>query len=190
MKNIINEWLEKNGIYSPRLRLKIANNAITIAAGKQIDVQLFNEWLTALCIDNVMNVGNYFLKCFETAVKNGEFLAVKNNPPAHSDQEVIKSPQLVEEFENSWDEWKQVLEEIDVRLPSKGVLVCDSNTGVLRAISNGDGGLIYIDGTVSSRYQSLNDLSRSECENLARSIEGANGLDRVVRKIREYGITS
>ena len=196
MKDKIVKWLEENGIYSPRLRSQIADNALRIAGSRKIDIGLFDSWLKNLSLEGVMNIGSYFLKCFETELRSGR---LEDNPipasSASSLEAASTTPQSVAEFEERWEEWKKLLKEFDEEnnIPARGVICSDDNNYV-RAVSDGKGGLIYIDGTVSEKYPRLEDLEPAEQQELIATVKALHGsliyLDKVVRSMQEHASTS
>ncbi len=131
------------------------------------------------------------MKAFVEEFKKGTFTTDINvNAPAAS------IPQTVEEFEESWEEWKRLLRNIyndkdDNRYPSRGALASDKKTDECRAVSDGNGGLIYIDGSESDKYPRFEDLSPEEQNELYLTTKKLNGslakLDSVLRRMEEHG---
>ena len=142
MKNEIISWLEKNGIYSPRLRMQIADNAIKIVAGRRIDEGLFLNWLNSLSLVGVINIGNYFLKCFEAEIRSGRFdkkVIPSALPSAASD------PETDEEVLAEAKEWESLVCDNPDEHCGCGVRYFDRK-GNLRGHFDGKGGSVFVDG--------------------------------------------
>lgn len=197
MKKMIMDFLEEKGLYSPRLREQIANNALIIVGHRDVDKNIFCNWLSTLSVEGVRNIGSYFLTCFEKEIRLGHFDKRESisEESASACISYSSAPQSIEEFENDWEEWKELLSKLDPDdgVPSKGVFSVDSNTRKVRALSDGNGGLIYIDGSISKKYPRLEDLSDDEKRDLYDAVitvhRGASYLghfEYLLEKIRPY----
>lgn len=190
MKNKIVEVLKKAGLYSAVFRDRVANEAMEIIGDKQIDETKFDAWIFGLNFEG-QNVRSYFLGCLRNALQQNLFSVSSSIlPPAAS------TPQTVEEFEASWEAWKETLRDLqedfyEEEYPSRGVLSHDKNTNEVRAVSDGEGGLIYIDGSVSSKYPRLEDIPEKEQRELYELVKRKHGtliyLEEALRRMREHG---
>lgn len=190
MKNKILQALTEAGLYSFSYRETVANKAMEMVKGKEIDQEKFDSWLKSLNFSG-QNIRAYFLHQLEIALSNKVFLL--------SSLPDVSTPQSAEEFEQSWDEWKRLLNELDPDdgIPSKGVLCQDYNTNVARAISDGDGGIVYLDGTLSERYPRFEDLDDEKKKDISNACiklhRGAGHLEHfkgLMEKIKPYETAS
>lgn len=189
MKNKIIKILKEAGLYSAVYRDRVANEAIEILGDKAIDSAKFDSWLKGLNFEG-QNIRTYFLGCLKNAVMQDLF-----NPSASSaSPEAASAPQSVSEFEASWDEWTNLIFNLADDFPSRGVLSRDDNTHIVRGISDGKGGLIYIDGTVSEKYPRLEDLEPAEQQELIERVRVLHGsmanLDNILRSMQEHASAS
>ncbi|MBR2506645.1 MAG: hypothetical protein IKB70_06990 [Bacilli bacterium] len=193
MKNKILQALKEAGLYSFSYRETVANKAMGMVKGKKIDQEKFDSWLKSLNF-NGQNIRAYFLHQLEIALSNKVFLL--------SSLSDVPTPQSVEEFEQSWEEWKELLshfysDDSDDCVPAKGVFNADDNTNKVRALSDGNGGLIYIDGSISKKYPLFEDLNDDEKRDLYDAVitvhPDASYLSRfeyVMEKIKPYETAS
>lgn len=196
-KERIREIVNKLGMYS-----KAAIEA-TIAGFEKLDYSSINDaafdrWFNPEYFKNCRAPGTYFLAAVRKELANGTF----NAPVLDSfspEQEAASAPQSVSEFETSWEDWKRLLMDLNDDVdsdstPSRGVLSHDENTNEVRAVSDGKGGLIYIDGTVSERYPRLEDLEPAEQQELIERVRVLHGsmanLDNILRSMQEHASTS
>lgn len=199
MKKMIMDFLEEKGLYSPRLREQIANNALIIVGHRDIDVNIFCNWLSRLSVEGVINIGSYFLTCFEKEIRLGHFDKRRSTSEEPTSTIISHSSaqRSIEEFEYDWEEWKELLshfysDDSDDCVPAKGVLFADSNTNKVRALSDGNGGLIYIDGSISKKYPRFEDLNDDEKRDLYdavvtdRDASYLSHFEYLLEKIRPY----
>ena len=99
-----------------------------------------------------------------------------------------KTEEDVEDFEKEWDEWCRLVRELSIPpepdVPGKGTVIGELHcVDGVRGISTGDGGFVYLDGTVSQRFKRFEDLSIQEKEDLINAFEERNsrpGLGRLI----------
>lgn len=190
MKNKILQALTKAGLYSFSYRETVANKAMEMVKGKEIDQEKFDSWLKSLNFSG-QNIRAYFLHQLEIALSNKIFLL--------SSLPDVSAPQSVEEFEQGWEEWKEFLSRLDPNdcVPAKGVFSADDNTNKVRALSDGNGGIIYIDGSISKKYPRFEDLNDDEKRDLYdavitvhRDASYLSHFEYVLEKIKPYETAS
>lgn len=157
-----------------------------------IDSEAFKRWFkpTKFLAEGIKNPGSYFIKCVKDELALGTFKSLsKPQPSASSPAAEISS---VEDFEKDWDEWCRLIRGLSLNpempdSPSFGILVCDTGD-VVRGISTGDGGFVYIDGTVSQRFKKFEDLDNQEKEDLIEAVDRLHGSllikDSLMQKMR------
>ena len=188
MKNKIVEALLNAGLYSAAYRDRVANEAMILIGNRELDEGRFDSWLSGLNFEG-QNIRSYFLSCLKNALEQELF------NPSSSPSPGTLTPQTVEEFEASWETWKETLRDLqedfcEEEYPSRGVLSHDKNTNEVRAVSDGKGGLIYIDGTVSGKYPRLEELPPEEQYQLILQVKNLHGsllgLENVIRRMKEH----
>lgn len=193
--------LDRLGLKSQVYKAKVLNDVLKVDGVSGVDVIKFtiwfNDWIATLNFSTITAIGRYFVSAFLTQVKLGTF---DINQTLNSNSTIdVSTPQSAEEFEQSWEDWKKLLNELDPDdgIPSKGVLCQDDNTNAARAIFDGDGGIVYIDGTLSERYprfEDLNDEKKRELSNACIKLHrGAGCLERfkgLMEKIKPYETAS
>lgn len=189
--------LDRLGLKSATYKAKVLNDVLNIDGADNVDAfefeVWFNEWIKQIDVSKITAIGRYFVSAFIGELKRGHFNSFQAPiTPSASD---VSDPQSIEEFENDWEEWKELLNKLnpDDGVPSKGVFSVDSNTRKVRALSDGNGGLIYIDGSISKKYPRLEDLSDDEKRDLYDAVitvhHGASYLghfEYLLEKIRPY----
>lgn len=190
--------LRRLGISSEAYQSKAFESVKSVANVEKVDVvkfeSWFNSWVNTIDFAKITAIGRYFVKTFKTQLDLGTFSLEETQDP-----EVASAPQSVSEFEASWEDWKKLLNELDPDdgIPSKGVLCQDDNTNVIRAISDGNGGIVYIDGTLSERYPRFEDLDvekkrdiSNACIKLHRSAGYLERFKGLMEKIKPYETAS
>lgn len=190
MKNKIVEALLNAGLYSAAYRDRVANEALILIGNRELDEGRFDSWLSGLNFEG-QNIRSYFLSCLKNALEQELF-----NPSSASPSPGTLTCQTVEEFEASWEEHKRLLMDLNDDMnsdsdPHRGVLSHDNNTNEVRAVSDGKGGLIYIDGTISGKYPRLEDIPEKEQRELYELVKQKHGtliyLEEALRRMREHG---
>ena len=179
---------------TPVYQNKMLESIMKLEGIEAIDAEKFEiwfcNWLQNKDVTKISSLGGYFMKAFVEEFKKRTFTSDTNvNTPAAS------TPQTAEEFEASWEAWKETLRDLqedfyEEEYPSRGVLSHDKNTNEVRAVSDGEGGLIYIDGTVSGKYPRLEELPPEEQEQLILQVKNLHGsllgLENVIRRMKEH----
>lgn len=185
--------LRRLGISSEAYQSKAFESVKSVVNVEKVDVvkfeSWFNSWVNTIDFAKITAIGRYFVKTFKTQLTLGTFSLEETQAP-----EAASAPQSVSEFEASWDEWTNLIFKLDDDFPSRGVLSRDDNTNIVRGISDGKGGLIYIDGTVSERYPRLEDLEPAEQQELIERVRVLHGsmanLDNILRSMQEHASAS
>lgn len=184
--------LRRLGISSEVYQSKAFESVKSVVNVEKVDVvkfeSWFNNWVNTIDFAKITAIGRYFVQTFKTQLNLGTFSLEETQAP-----EAASAPQSVSEFEASWDEWTNLIFTLNADFPSRGVLSSD-DANFLRAVSDGKGGLIYIDGTVSEKYPRLEDLEPAEQQELISTVKALHGslayLDKVVRSMKEHATTS
>lgn len=184
--------LKRLGISSEAYQIKAFESVKNVVNVEKVDVVKFegwfNSWVNTIDFSKIIAVGRYFIQTFKTQLTLGTFSLEETQDP-----EAASAPQSVSEFEASWDEWKNLIFKLDDDFPSRGVICADDNNYV-RAVSDGKGGLIYIDGTVSKKYPRLENLEPAEQQELIERVRVLHGLmanlGNILRSMQEHASTS
>ena len=176
MKNKIIQILGKAGLFSPTYTAKIADKAMEIIGDSDVDIDKFNAWIEKLNFSTAKNITGFFICCLKKAIDSKEFMKTEVKPMS------------VEDFEKEWDEWCRLVRELSIPpesdVPGKGTVIGELHyVDGVRGISTGDGGFVYLDGTVSQRFKRFEDLSIQEKEDLINAFEERNsrpGLGRLI----------
>ena len=168
----------------------ILREASKYVAGRNINEKAYKKWLKAILskITNANKPGSMFLKEFKNAVSEGVFIDTTSQTVALDDR---PAPQLedLESFEKEIDAWLRMFEELSGKRPfrpplSRGI---DKYNNV-RGVFDGLGSFVYTDGTVSSRYPKLEDLTKEDRDALAIRIDvhhrGLPGHDEIVALVK------
>lgn len=183
MKEKINELLQKLGIYSSAYRNQIIEKALSIDRINDATPESLEAWFNSIDFSKVIYKATYFLRGLEMAVRNGYFdrksttQEEENNSSSASISEIS-----IEDFEKEWDEWCRLVEDLSLDpenpdVPGKGILIGELHcVDGARGISTGDGGFVYLDGTVSQRFKRFEDLSIQEKEDLINAFDKRNSV--------------
>lgn len=186
MKNKIIQILGKAGLFSPTYAAKIADKAMEIIGDSDVDIDKFNAWIEKLNFSTAKNITGFFICCLKKAIDSKEFMKTEVKPMS------------VEDFEKEWDEWCRLVDDLSLDpekpdVPGKGILIGELHcVDGVRGISTGDGGFVYLDGTVSQRFKRFEDLSIQEKEDLINAFEERNSrpggrliiADALIEKMR------
>lgn len=189
MKNKIIQILGKAGLFSPTYTAKIADKAMEIIGDSDVDIDKFNAWIEKLNFSTAKNITGFFICCLKKAIDSKEFMKTTFTE--------VK-PMSVEDFEKEWDEWCEVIRELsldpeNLDVPGKGILIGELHcVDGVRGISTGDGGFVYLDGTVSQRFKKFEDLTIQEKEDLINAFDERNSkpggrliiADALIEKMR------
>lgn len=142
----------------------------------------FSRWFKNLDLTKITAPGRYFISTFKTLLKSGAFKTLSEPQPSAATTTL--KDLSVEDFEKEWDEWCRLVEDLSLDpenpdVPGKGILIGDLHcVDGARGISTGDGGFVYLDGTVSKRFRRFEDLSIQEKEDLINTFEKRNSVPR------------
>lgn len=167
MKNKIIQILGKAGLFSPTYTAKIADKAMEIIGDSDVDIDKFNAWIEKLNFSTAKNITGFFICCLKKAIDSKEFMKTEVKPMS------------VEDFEKEWDEWCRLVRELSIPpesdVPGKGTVIGELHcVDGVRGISTGDGGFVYLDGTVSQRFKRFEDLTIQEKEDLINAFDERN----------------
>ena len=191
MRNKIIEILKRLGVLNTSFLNQTANKIMSYSGIEKVTPEALEKWLSGIDFTFISYKASYFARRLEVALKEGEFFPVDNSvsETASVSENTVQEKQTAGQVEQSWEDWKELIDDI----PSRGVICCDDNNYV-RAVSDGKGGLIYIDGTVSERYPRLEDLEPAEQQELIERVRVLHGslsyLDKVVRSMQKHATTS
>lgn len=147
-----------------------------------IDSEAFERWFNPkkFLAEGIRNPGLYFIKCVKDELALGTFKTLSEPQPS-AVATTLKNLS-VEDFEKEWDEWCRLVEDLSLDpenpdVPGKGILIGELHcVDGARGISTGDGGFVYLDGTVSKRFRRFEDLSIQEKEDLINTFEKRNSV--------------
>jgi len=191
MRNKIIEILKRLGVLNTTFLNQTANKIMSYSGIEKVTPEVLEKWLSGIDFTFVSYKASYFARRLEVALKEGEFFPVDNSVSATASvsENTVQEKQTAEQVEQSWEDWKELIDDT----PSRGV-ICSDDTNFLRAVSDGKGGLIYIDGTVSEKYPRLEDLEPAEQQELISTVKALHGsiayLDKVVRSMQQHATAS
>ena len=175
------------GMYSENA-IQRTINQIKSLDYEAIDSEAFERWFKPkkFLAEGIRNPGLYFVKCLKDEMALGTFKTLSEPQPSAA-ATTIKDLS-VEDFEKEWDEWCRLVRELSIPpepdVPGKGTVIGELHcVDGVRGISTGDGGFVYLDGTVSQRFKRFEDLSIQEKEDLINAFEERNsrpGLGRLI----------
>lgn len=187
LREALRESLRKIGLKSDTYIDSLINEILKLDVN-DVDIEKYNFWFSywvkELKRDKITSLGRYFYRVFEKQLENGTFKASDTSPTPTT---TIKDLS-VEDFEKEWDEWCRLVRELSIPpepdVPGKGTVIGELHcVDGVRGISTGDGGFVYLDGTVSQRFKRFEDLSIQEKEDLINAFEERNsrpGLGRLI----------
>lgn len=192
LKESLKKAMERIGLKSQQYIDNLVDEMLKLDV-KDVDVEKFNSWfnswINGLKTEKITSLGRYFISVFKKQLENGTFKA--SNTSSNKQHETVEISS-VEDFEKDWDEWCKLIRDLSLNpempdSPSFGILVCDIGD-VVRGISTGDGGFVYIDGTVSQRFKKFEDLDNQEKEDLIEAVDRLHGSllikDSLMQKMR------
>ncbi len=192
LKESLKKAMERIGLKSQQYIDNLVDEMLKLDV-KDVDVEKFNSWfnswINGLRTEKITSLGRYFISVFKKQLENGTFKA--SNTSSNKQHETVEISS-VEDFEKDWDEWCKLIRGLSLNpempdSPSFGILVCDTGD-VVRGISTGDGGFVYIDGTVSQRFKKFEDLDNQEKEDLIEAVDRLHGSllikDSLMQKMR------
>lgn len=192
LKESLKKAMERIGLKSQQYIDNLVDEMLKLDV-KEVDVEKFNSWfnswINGLRTEKITSLGRYFISVFKKQLENGTFKA--SNTSSNKQHETMEISS-VEDFEKDWDEWCKLIRGLSLNpempdSPSFGILVCDTGD-VVRGISTGDGGFVYIDGTVSQRFKKFEDLDNQEKEDLIEAVDRLHGSllikDSLMQKMR------
>ncbi len=194
-KERISEIVGKLGLYS---KFVIADTVSKFEKldYESIDDEKFDQWFNPEIFKQANNPGSYFISAVRRELKQGTFRAEQeNNKESSALDPATLTPEPTESFEASWDEWCTLIRGLSLNpempsSPSMGVLISDSNNRV-RAVSDGVGGMVYIDGTISERFKKYEDLDIQERQDLYAAVERLHskqlGCELVLKRMSQLG---
>ena len=154
-----------------------------------IDSEAFERWFKPkkFLAEGIRNPGLYFIKCVKDEMALGTFKTLSEPQPSATATTTIKDVS-VEDFEKEWDEWCRLVEDLSLDpenpdVPGKGILIGELHcVDGVRGISTGNGGFVYLDGTVSQRFKKFEDLTIQEKEDLINAFDERNnrGTGRLI----------
>ena len=163
-----------------------------------IDSEAFKRWFKPkkFLAEGIRNPGLYFIKCLKDELALGTFRKLSEPQPSAA-ATTIKDLS-VEDFEKEWDEWCRLVEDLSLDpenpdVPGKGILIGELHcVDGVRGVSTGDGGFVYLDGTVSQRFKRFEDLTIQEKEDLINAFDESNSkpggrliiADALIEKMR------
>lgn len=145
-----------------------------------IDSEAFERWFKPkkFLAEGIRNPGLYFIKCLKDELALGTFRPLSEPQPSAATTTI--KDLSVEDFEKEWDEWCRLVEDLSLDpenpdVPGKGILIGELHcVDGVRGISTGDGGFVYLDGTVSQRFKKFEDLTIQEKEDLINAFDERN----------------
>lgn len=172
-RNRITEIVRQIGLYSG---LAIAD---TVSKFEQLDYasiddEKFDQWFNPEVFKRARNPGSYFIASVRRELSRGTFKA------SDTSSTTTIEDVSVEDFEKEWDEWCRLVEDLSLDpenpdVPGKGTLIGELHcVDGVRGISTGDGGFVYLDGTVSQRFKRFEDLTIQEKEDLINAFDERN----------------
>lgn len=179
LREALRESLRKIGLKSDTYIDNLINEILKLDVN-DVDIEKYNFWFSywvkELNRDKITSLGRYFYRVFEKQLENGTFKASDTPPTATT---TIKDVS-VEDFEKEWDEWCEVIRGLSLDpenpdVPGKGTVIGELHcVDGVRGISTGDGGFVYLDGTVSQRFKRFEDLTIQEKEDLINAFDERN----------------
>lgn len=162
---------------------------VSIVGNNKFDPVKFVCWFDQeLKFEGVKRPVKYFLAALKIAVSSGKFGEISANSKDLDDRPV---PQLedLESFEKEVDAWIHLFEDVDDSMYVGAPLSrCLDKFNNVRGVFDGLGGFVYTDGTVSSRYPKLEDLTKEDRDALAIRIDvhhrGLPGHDEIVALVK------
>lgn len=183
LKESLEKAMERIGLKSQQYIDNLVDEMLRLDV-KDVDVEKFNSWFNSwvngLRTEKITSLGRYFMSVFKKQLENGTFKTSDT-----SSTTTIKDLS-VEDFEKEWDEWCRLVEDLSLDpekpdVPGKGILIGELHcVDGVRGISTGDGGFVYLDGTVSQRFKRFEDLSIQEKEDLINAFEERNSRQRLI----------
>lgn len=179
LKESLKKAMERIGLKSQQYIDNLVDEMLKLDV-KDVDAEefnsWFNSWVNGLRTEKITSLGRYFMSVFKKQLENGTFKTSDT-----SSTTTIKALSI-EDFEKEWDEWCRLVEDLSLDpenpdVPGKGILIGDLHcVDGARGISTGDGGFVYLDGTVSKRFRRFEDLSIQEKEDLINTFEKRNSV--------------
>lgn len=179
LKESLEKAMERIGLKSQQYIDNLVDEMLKLDV-KDVDVEKFNSWFNSwvngLRTEKITSLGRYFMSVFKKQLENGTFKASDTSSTAAT---TIKDVS-VEDFEKEWDEWCRLVEDLSLDpenpdVPGKGILIGELHcVDGVRGISTGDGGFVYLDGTVSQRFKKFEDLTIQEKEDLINAFDERN----------------
>lgn len=182
--------LEKLELRNQQYRERFKARVLSIKGIDTIDPEAFDSWFKSWNCSHIKAKGNYFLAAINAKVNEGSLKKqeITAKPQALDDR---PAPQLedLESFEKEVDAWIHLFEDVDDSMYVGAPLSrCLDKFNNVRGVFDGLGGFVYTDGTVSSRYPKLEDLTKEDRDALAIRIDvhhrGLPGHDEIVALVK------
>lgn len=142
-----------------------------------VDVNKFRNWFDIWSkgiSPLIVKRGSYFTKVFKAELGRGMFSPDPEKQPVKEElpKQAVDADEL---FESEWEQWKRMIAELSINppddtYPAIGALVADDND-VVRAASDGAGGLLYIDGTKSEKHSRFEDADEALKEKVILALQ-------------------